>query len=63
MLALDKNNIKALFRYGKMMLQKGESSSAIQYLRRAQELSPNEKVNIPHNKINLTGFFSTHTGD
>ena len=43
---MDKDNVKALFRYGKVMLRKGESSSAVQYLRRALELSPNEKVNI-----------------
>jgi len=43
-LELDKDNVKALFRSGKVMLWKGESASAVQYLRRAQELSPNEKV-------------------
>jgi len=43
-LELDKDNVKALFRSGKVMLRKGESAHAIQYLRRAQELNPNEKV-------------------
>ena len=48
-LAIDKDNVKALFRYGKVMLRKGESANAIQYLRRALELSPNEKVSIAYN--------------
>ena len=46
MLELDKDNVKALFRSGKVMIRKGESASAVQHLRRAQELSPNEKVII-----------------
>ena len=49
-LAIDKDNVKALFRYGKVMLRKGESANAIQYLRRALELSPNEKVSIAYGK-------------
>ena len=40
------------------MLQKGESSSAVQYLRRAQELNPNEKVNIISDEVWIVTDFT-----
>ena len=43
-LELEPENVKALYRYGKVYVLKGEYEPAVQYLQKASALQPDEKV-------------------